>query len=327
MPAYTEVTQPSAPPADVETPPTDKTSQLVKLHELYKAGVLTDAEFTAAKADLYGMQPPQPQNMTNNNSSSNGSNGSSNGSSKNNNNNNNNNPSFLLELVNNHNNKSKKKKKKKNNNNNGGGGGGGVGNFFQIHEQPQSQMMTRSANDPSKVPWRERRTMDIYNGYAQVIDGVLKIDTPLPCIAYVYMAPFPFLCLGCCYFGASKLEFNHKLKQVTVKSWNGGCGGVGGNGHKKCVAGYAQITSFETEETITKKTNDISYGRDTYQYGTKMNVKDHHGKKVEWNLGGMDDHSVALQKVRNLTNVINSYRARPLKNPCRFAHVHLKSCT
>ena len=73
MPAYTEVTQPSAPPADVETPPTDKTSQLVKLHELYKAGVLTDAEFTAAKADLYGMQPPQPQNMTNNNSSSNGS--------------------------------------------------------------------------------------------------------------------------------------------------------------------------------------------------------------------------------------------------------------
>ena len=305
MPAYTEVTQPSAPPADVETPPTDKTSQLVKLHELYKAGVLTDAEFTAAKADLYGMQPPQPQNMTNNNSSSKGSN--------------------------NHNNKSKskKKKQKKNNNNNGGGGGGGVGNFFQIHEQPQPQMMTRSANDPSKVPWRERRTMDIYNGYAQVIDGVLKIDTPLPCIAYVYMAPFPFLCLGCCYFGASKLEFNHKLKQVTVKTWNGGCCGVGGNGHKKCVAGYAQITSFETEKTSTSTRRETSYGRGTleYQYQTKMNIKDHHGKKVEWNLGGLDDHSVALQKVRNLTNVINSYRARPLKNPCRFAHVHLKSCT
>ena len=308
MPAYTELTQPSAPPADVkttdvETPPTsDKTSQLMKLHELNKAGVLTDAEFTAAKADLYGMQPPQPQNMTNNNSSSNGSNGSSNGSSKNNNNNNNNNPSFLLELVNNHNNKSKSKSKKKNNNNNGGGSG--VGNFFQIHEQPQSQMMTRSANDPSKVPWRERRTMDIYNGYAQVIDGVLKIDTPLPCIAYVYMAPFPFLCLGCCYFGASKLEFNHKLKQVTVKTWNGGCCGVGGNGHKSFVGGYEEIASFETRMTATA----INH---VHQYEINMNVQ---GVKP-FNLGGLDPDIVASQKVRSLTSFINSRRTIPLQNP------------
>ena len=235
MPAYTELTQPSAPPADVkttdvETPPTsDKTSQLMKLHELNKAGVLTDAEFTAAKADLYGMQPPQPQNMTNNN------------------------------------------------NNN---------------EQPQPQAMTRSATDTSNVL------------EAQVIDGVLTIDTPLPCVAYIYMAPLPFFCMGCWCFGASKIEFDDKLKQVTLKTWNGGCCGVGGNGHKSFVGGYEEIASFDTwatSMTINKQ----------FQFEIKMNVQ---GVKP-YNLSGLDPHSVALEKVRNLTSFLNSRRTIPLQNP------------
>ena len=187
----------------------------------------------------------------------------------------------------------------------------------RFKEQPQPQMMTRSANDRSNMTRSANdrsnwvNPTDAFNDVAvlevQVIDGVLTMDTPLPCIAYIFMAPFPFCCMGCCLYGASKVEFDDKSKQVTVKTWNGGCCGKCGNGHKSFVGSYEEITSFETRMTSTK-INSV------YQYDIEMRF---HGVKP-YNLGGMDPHSVALQKVRSLTSFINSRRTIPLQNPRMF---------
>jgi len=45
---------PAAPPAPAEPPPSDLTEQLAKLGELHSQGILSDAEFAAAKQRLLG---------------------------------------------------------------------------------------------------------------------------------------------------------------------------------------------------------------------------------------------------------------------------------
>jgi len=51
--------------------------------------------------------------------------------------------------------------------------------------------------------------------------GRFSVDEPLPCDAYWFMLPFPFLCLGCFIFGASKLTFDDTTMEVTAKRWDG----------------------------------------------------------------------------------------------------------
>jgi hypothetical protein len=51
--------------------------------------------------------------------------------------------------------------------------------------------------------------------------GRFSVDEPLPCDAYCFMLPFPFLCLGCFIFGASKLTFDDTTMEVTAKRWDG----------------------------------------------------------------------------------------------------------
>jgi hypothetical protein len=51
--------------------------------------------------------------------------------------------------------------------------------------------------------------------------GRFSVDESLPCLAYVFMLPFPFFCMGCCIFGASKFTFDDTTMEVTAKRWDG----------------------------------------------------------------------------------------------------------
>lgn len=54
-------------------------------------------------------------------------------------------------------------------------------------------------------------------------DGLVVIETPLPCLAYLFMLPFPFLCMGCCLFQQSRIILDDASRLVTVHVRNGAC--------------------------------------------------------------------------------------------------------
>ena len=158
-----------------------------------------------------------------------------------------------------------------------------------MYQGPQPQMMTRQPNRNSGTPLE-----------LEMVDGVLSIDYPLPWYAYVFMMPFPFLCMGCCMFNASKLEFDDTTKQAHVKAWSGGCCGHCGLRHRSWVGPYNDIIIFQQEVTnmqVNKRN----------QYTIKMKVIDEDGAPQEYKFG-MDDMYTSMEKVQDLNRFVNARR-------------------
>ena len=97
-------------------------------------------------------------------------------------------------------------------------------------------------------------------------------------MAYPFMLPFPFLCMGCCLFGASKFEFDDKNRQASIKTWNGGCCGHFGLCSKSWVGNYDQIINFESESTAMTVNNQ-------HMWTTKMIVKGNDGAQKVFKFG------------------------------------------
>ena len=160
--------------------------------------------------------------------------------------------------------------------------------------QPQPQIMTRNNFQPQQMRQQQAATSPELE--AQIVDGVLTLDNPLPCVAYIFMLPFPFLCMGCCLFSGSKILFDDRTRQMTINTWNGV-----GLCRKSWVGGYEQIISFDVEATSTSINN-------VQMYTGKVAVRDDAGMK-EFRFG-MESYARQQQKVQNLNAFMNVRRAR-----------------
>jgi len=54
-------------------------------------------------------------------------------------------------------------------------------------------------------------------------NGIVAVETPLPSLAYLFMLPFPFFCMGCCLFRQSKLVFDENTRLIKVTVRKGAC--------------------------------------------------------------------------------------------------------
>lgn len=158
-----------------------------------------------------------------------------------------------------------------------------------MYQGPQPQMMTRQPNRNSGTPLE-----------LEMVDGVLSIDYPLPWYAYVFMMPFPFLCMGCCMFNASKIEFDDTTNQAHVKAWNGGCCGHCGLCHRSWVGPYNDIINFKQEVTNMQVNGH-------FMYTIIMKVRGDDGAPQEYKFG-MDYMYTSMEKVKDLNGFVNARR-------------------
>jgi hypothetical protein len=108
--------------------------------------------------------------------------------------------------------------------------------------------------------------------YASNENGQLRVESRPTCVMIVFMMPYPFFFMGCCYSVSSNVMFDDVSQTLSIESWPG---------FMQCLVKtkshieYSQVGNLALEETCCQSNRQMMYyPLIVLKDGTKLYISD-----------------------------------------------------